>query len=204
MKRSLYRLLMLFIFSLLIISILQHVSWIALVPLIWTVGIITTLVGIFLYRAELLNLYVSIQELKNKHVKETMVKKMLVNARKQVKSIEAKRKELPLWNPVRYRLRNTVKLLNKIIDYGNKNKLSVPRIRRCFTYYLPSLETSVEKYVELSKNNANTYEIQSIRKKAEDSFMLFHYNFQKELEMLLSPTMLDLDAEITVFEQETK
>lgn len=204
MNLTFYRLPILFIFAFLAVNILEHITWISLMPLIWIVGIITVIIGIFLFRIELFNWWICIQQLKNKHAMQTMITKMLTNARKQVKSIESKRKQLPLWNPIRYKLRNTVKLLNKIIEYGEKNKLSVPKIRRCFTYYLPSLETSVEKYIELSKCSTNSYELQSIRKKAEDSFMLFHYNFEKELETLLSPTIMDLDAEITVFQQEIK
>ena len=93
------------------------------------------------------------------------------------------------------------KLVERILDDIRKDPKDLRNARQFLGYYLDATIKIVERYVELSAQGLKDRSVQASLRKVEGMLETIRAAFEKQLAMLLSDDVLDLDTEIGLLEK---
>ena len=84
----------------------------------------------------------------------------------------------------------------KILAELERDPEDLQRAKQFLNYYLPTTITIIEKYQKLTASGAREDTIRDSMKKINETLFSLHAAFEKQLAMLLSNDMMDLDTEL--------
>ena len=93
------------------------------------------------------------------------------------------------------------KLVERILDDIRKDPKDLKNARQFLGYYLDATIKIVERYVELSAEGLKDQSVQASLRKVEGMLETIRAAFEKQLAMLLSDDVLDLDTELGLLEK---
>lgn len=132
----------------------------------------------------------------NKEQRDAM-KQLLDEGKKNLNHIEDLRRSLP-YDSVKKQISITINTAMEMITYLQNNPSKIKVARKFFTYYIPTFETLVTKYTELSNQNIQTPEIIQAKRNISQTLDLLNPSFKRQFGNLMENEILDLDAEIAV------
>lgn len=107
-------------------------------------------------------------------------------------------------NSIRSKIDEICLIADKIFEYLRKNPKSVSNIRRFLNYYLDAMINIITKYVDISRQEVDSRNIEYSLQKAERLLDTVKKAFTVQQEKLLTNDMIELDTEIELFEDTMK
>ena len=133
----------------------------------------------------------------NKEVQElTILKKNIYKLRKLFDAINNE--------TIKKELKQIIKIADKIYKEVVVNTEKLYKIEKFNNYYIVTVEKVIEKYIKLDKNKINTSEAEKLFIQIESFLKNINISFENLYQSLFSDEVIDIDAEMKVFEKVLK